>query len=126
MKKFQSQILYSATDLVNFTQCEHRTTMDMMHLETPMEKAVDSEEMEFIQSRGYDHEHDYVNRLKAAAKSVFEVNTGGPCNDIASLDAAAAATTDAMKQGVDVIYQAVLRNGIYFGYVDFLDRKSVG
>lgn len=125
MKKFQSKILYSATDLVNFTQCEHRTTMDMMHLETPMEKAADSEEMEFIQNRGYDHEHDYVKRLKAAAKSVIEVNTGGHGDDISVLDAAVAATTDAMKQGVDVIYQAVLRNDIYYGYVDFLRRVDV-
>ena len=67
MKIYNTKIFYSATDLVNFTQCEHRTTMDMINLETPMEKAPDSEELEFIQNRGYDHEHDYVKQLKGRA-----------------------------------------------------------
>ena len=122
MKIYNTKIFYSATDLVNFTQCEHRTTMDMINLETPMEKAPDSEELEFIQNRGYDHEHDYVKQLKGRAGTVVEISTKNCGRDIASLDRAAAETFEAMKKGVDIIYQAVLRNDCWYGYADFLRR----
>ena len=122
MKIYNTKIFYSATDLVNFTQCEHRTTMDMMNLETPMEKAPDSEELEFIQNRGYDHEHDYVKQLKGRAGTVVEISTKNCGRDIASLDRAASETFEAMKKGVDIIYQAVLRNDCWYGYADFLRR----
>jgi len=124
MKKFKVEVLYSATDLVNFTQCEHRVTMDMVNLETPMEKAPDSEELEFIQNRGYDHEHDYVKRLKSESKSLVEISTEDCGRDIASLNSSAADTAEAMKKGADIIYQAVLRDDCWYGYADFLRRVS--
>jgi len=45
MKIHDTNIFYSASDIVNFTQCEHRATMDLINLETPMKKAPDSEEI---------------------------------------------------------------------------------
>ena len=124
MRINNKKILYSATDLVNFTQCEHRTTMDLINLESPMEKAPDSEELEFIQNRGYDHEHDYVKRLKRKTKSVVEINTKNSGRDIASLAMSATETFEAMKQGADVIYQAVLHDDCWYGYADFLRRVN--
>jgi len=124
MRVYKTKVLYSANDLVNFTQCEHRVTMDMIDLETPIEKALDSEELEFIQNRGYDHEHDYVKRLKNQARSVIEISTEDCGKDIASFDRAAADTVAAMKKSIDIIYQAVLRDDCWYGYADFLRRVN--
>lgn len=115
MQKKENEILYSATDLVNFMQCEHRTTMDMINLETPMEKAESSEEMKLIQDRGFDHEHEYVKRLKNEAEHVAEITSG-------DFDEAVAETLEALKKGADVICQATLRDGCFIGHADFLRR----
>jgi uncharacterized protein len=124
MRILGQKTFYLATDLVYFTQCEHRTTLDMIDLETPMKKAADSEEMEFIQNRGYDHEHDYMKRLRSGAASFVEISAGDLGNDIRGLDKAAADTADAIRKGADIIYQAVLCDGPYCGYADFLRRVN--
>ncbi|MFH1734038.1 MAG: TM0106 family RecB-like putative nuclease [bacterium] len=115
MQKKENKIFYSATDLVNFMQCEHRTTMDMINLETPMERAEASEEMRLIQDRGFDHEHEYVKRLKNEAEHVAEI-TADDFNE------AVVETIEALKKGAGVIYQATLRDGCFIGHADFLRR----
>ena len=53
MQKTSSEnILYSATDLVNFLQCEHLTALDRKNIKTPLKKAVDDEQAELIKRKG--------------------------------------------------------------------------
>jgi uncharacterized protein len=44
MQKLSAGTLFSASDLVNFAACSHLTHVDLINLETPLEKAADSED----------------------------------------------------------------------------------
>jgi uncharacterized protein len=39
MQKKDTTILYSASDIVSFLDCEHKTTLDFIDLEPPLPKA---------------------------------------------------------------------------------------
>lgn len=115
MQRLGSTILYSASDLVNFLDCEHITTLDRQNLDTPMPKAAVDEQAELIQAKGEQHEIRYLSRLKAAGKGVYDVSTvkGGLTEKVE-------ATLAAMRVGAEVIYQACLCDDKFVGYADFL------
>ncbi len=117
MQKINGQIIFSASDLVHFMECEHLSILDRLHLDEPMEKAQDSEEAELIQNRGFSHERDYLEKAKASAKNYIDIATVAD-----SRDARVSATLDAMKQGVDLIYQATFYQPPLIGYADFLKK----
>jgi len=120
MQSIDGIIHYSASDLVNFLDCEHLTTLDLINLETPLPKAVDDEENLLYMHKGIIHETTYLEQLKHQGKSVADISVYG--ND---LDGAVAATIDAMQSGMDIIYQAALRDGCLLGHADFLRRVSM-
>src|SRR5207244_11858078 len=69
---------------------------------------------------GTAHEATYLDAYRAAGKNVVVIETSG-----ATLDAYARAreqTLEAMRSGIDVIYQATLFDGRWLGYADFLER----
>jgi predicted RecB family nuclease len=111
------EVLYSASDLVNFLECEHLTTLDLIDLKTPLPKTESSDDAKLIQAKGFAHEGRYFDELKAQCASVVDLTQiqGG-------LAQKAAATLDAMRAGAEVIYQATLRDGPYIGHADFLRR----
>ncbi len=117
MQKIEQNIIFSASDLVHFMECEHLSILDRLHLDTPMEKAKDSEEAELIQNRGFAHERAYLEKAKSTAKSYIDIAKAGE-----SRDARVAATVVAMKEGVDLIYQAAFYQAPMIGYADFLKR----
>ena len=45
MQILDGMLLASSSDIVNYLGCAHRTTLDLIDLDTPLEKAPDSEEM---------------------------------------------------------------------------------
>jgi uncharacterized protein len=108
---------FSASDLVNFSECAHLTTLDLRALEEPLERADDEEETRLIQGKGQAHEQAYLAHLQATGAKVADMRVGpkGP-------DAAVARTLEAMRAGADVIYQGALRDGRLTGYTDFLRR----
>jgi len=117
MQKLDGTILYSASDLVNFLECEHLTTLDLINLETPLPKTADSDEAKLIQGKGIAHEIAFVETLKRRYGSFIDIaKLGG------SLDDKIAATTQAMRDGVEIVYQATLRDGCFIGHADFLRR----
>lgn len=117
MQKIHGAILYSASDLVNFLECEHLTTLDLVNLDTPLPKAKDDEQAVLIQHKGLEHESRYLHDLRAGGMEVFDAKAEG--RDIA---AAAEATRQAMAKGVPVIFQGCLVSREFVGYVDFLRR----
>lgn len=48
MMKQGTGLLLSASDIVNYLGCAHRTTLDLIDFETPLEKAPDDEQMELV------------------------------------------------------------------------------
>jgi uncharacterized protein len=121
MQSDGSGVLYSAKDLINFLGCQHSTALDLdvaarvLHAPDEAEDAY----LELLKDKGNDHERAYLATLKAQGKSVREIAR------VDSLDEMTEATRQAMRDGVDVIYQGALRSGQWHGYSDFLIRVNV-
>lgn len=117
MQKRGEGILYSASDIVNYIECEHLTTLDLIDLETPLPKTEDSDQAKLIQAKGYAHEADFLELLKARHSSLIDIaETGG------TLKQKAAATLQAMHDGYEIIFQATLQYGCLIGHADFLRK----
>jgi predicted RecB family nuclease len=113
MQRHQGKLLFAASDIFHFAGCPHRTTLDLINLETPLEKTTDDEYAVLIQQKGHEHEHRYLRRLKEEGRLVAEIP------DTWQIDEPAARTVEAMRSGADVIYQAVLFDVPWFGKADF-------
>ena len=112
--------LISASDLVAFLECEHLTMLDMRSLTDNAMRAcrsVADESAALIARKGMEHEHAYLARLRAEGRQVVDIAA-----DKGSTDDKVQRTLQAMRDGVEVIYQATLRNGPLFGHADFLRR----
>ncbi len=114
MFKQQSTVLVSASDIVNYLGCAHRTALDLIDLETPLEKAPVDEQMALVQEKGREHEAGFLDGLREAG-GLVEI-------DGASLEEKLQRTREAMRAGAGVIYQAALREGQFIGHADFLRR----
>lgn len=122
MQTKDSMLLYSATDLVNFLECEHVTSLDFLNLHTPLPRASVDESTELIQRKGYEHEGAYVQHLRDRGLTLIDIAEGNE-----SLEAKVKATIEAMRTGVDVVFQATLMHNNLAGFADFLikvDRPS--
>lgn len=117
MHKSNGRILYSATDLVGFLECEHLTALDLLDLDTPLPRAPEDEQVALIQQKGHEHERNYVAELRARTGSFVDISQRrGDTRERIGF------TIEAMRAGVDVIYQAALGSGDFIGYPDFLRR----
>lgn len=109
-----ASIEMSASDLAQFLGCRHRTALDMAvahglrnapHWVDPV--------VEILQQRGFQHEKDYVEDLRARGLRVEDLREGG-----------AADAVGAMREGTDVIVQPTLRMDPWFGRPDILRRVA--
>ncbi len=116
--------VYSATDLVGFLECGHLTNLERAALAQLVKKPVrQNDEIELIARRGLDHEHRYLERLRADGRTVASIERDGSGSDQGTfLRAAAADTQVAMRAGAQVIYQATFFDGRWRGHADFLHR----
>ena len=55
MQKRDDRILCSASDLVNYLECEHLTTLDLIDLVTPLSRTQDDEQAKLIHAKGLSH-----------------------------------------------------------------------
>jgi predicted RecB family nuclease len=118
MYKSKGSVIYSASDLVSFLECEHTTSLGLIDLDTPLPRAPADEEVTLLHDKGLAHEGRYVEQLKA---------TGGAFVDLSgtqNVDARIRATVQAMHDGADIVYQGALRSGDLIGYPDFLRRVT--
>lgn len=115
--KSGGKILYSATDLVGFLECEHLTTLDLLDLESPLRRAPEDEQVALTQQKGHEHERAHVERLRAQTSSFVDISEqrGDVWERIGF-------TIEAMRAGADIIYQGALASGDCIGYPDFLRR----
>jgi uncharacterized protein len=116
MQKKANTILYSASDIVSFLDCEHKTTLDLIDLETPLPKAEDDEEAMLYQKKGFEHEGSYVEHLKSRVSVFVDISPAKNDTD------AAAGTIEAMRSGADIIYQAAFIEHPFLGHADFLKK----
>ena len=94
--------------------------MNRLALEFPdkaPEKDPEDELIGVLQNKGFQHEEAQEELFKSQGLSVQKI-------EAETIDLKKQATLDAMKNGVDVIFQAYLENKQFFGYADFLVKVS--
>jgi uncharacterized protein len=103
----------SPSALAVFLACEHATALELAH--TPTQERGDPQ-VELIRRKGEEHERAYLESLRAQGLGVAEISFEGDWDD------AAARTAQALRDGVEVVYQGVFTDGRWRGIADFLMR----
>ncbi|MER7074069.1 TM0106 family RecB-like putative nuclease [Terrabacter sp. NPDC000476] len=123
MQRIDGHLVLSPTDLTKHVACAHITTLDLEALEggrAGVRASGTDDSLNLVFAKGLEHEHAYLERLRAEGRVV---------EDVAALGlrgaAAEAATVDAMRRGVDVVYQATFFDGHWVGLADFLVRVDL-
>jgi predicted RecB family nuclease len=115
MRLQAQKLLFSASDLVNFLGCAHASYLDLRQLVEPVEFPHPDAAAALIQQKGLEHERSYLAALIAGGRNVIEISG----DDIAERTAL---TREAMRCGIEVIYQGALVSKPWLGYADFLER----
>jgi uncharacterized protein len=116
-------LVVSATDLVGYLACDHLTTLELGVADDLWSKPHEREdpEVRLLQERGEAHERAYLARLRAEGRDVVELAPPDPRTPD-GYRAPEARTLAAMQAGAGAIYQALLFDGRWLGYADFLLR----
>jgi predicted RecB family nuclease len=125
MQSVDGQLVYSATDLVGFLECSHLPNLERAALEGHLKRPMrDDPVLDRVAKRGIEHERRFLEELEAdeRAPSVVTIEEDEVLPRTERLKAGAERTLAAMRDGADVIYQAVLFDGRRLGLVDFLRR----
>ena len=117
MRLYGERLLLSAGDLNSFLGCRHATNLARRLLDgEPIEKGPADATLELVQRRGLAHEAAFLRSLEAEGRQVVVIPDGR------NLEARVDATTAAMQQGAQVIFQGALARGRWHGFADFLVR----
>ena len=103
--------LYSPSDLVTFLECSHTTFLSSKGESTSKNNDAFNA---LLKQKGFEHEQSYLQTLRDQGLSVVEI-----AKDV-KLAARVQATTQALRNGADVIFQAVLHDGCWRGDTDLL------
>ena len=118
MRLINGEIRLSATDLSNHLGCHHLTVLNVDDvLKRRKKPQFDNDSLKALQKRGLEHEAAYLESLKTAGLSVTELIT-----EDKDTKTKVAETLEAMKSGVDIIFQATLTAPGWLGYADFLRK----
>src|SRR3954462_2243981 len=128
MQRLDGRLVLSPTDLTHHQECAHLTRLDLGVAagEWAAPDVEVSEELQLVFDRGLDHEKKYLASLKAAGKTVVEIATAF---DFDGRRRAEEETVEAMRRGVDVVYQGTFFDGAWGGRAGFLlrgDKPSPG
>src|SRR5258708_27794818 len=119
MQYANGRILLSPSDLNDYVNCRHLTTLAREVARGERAKPhVADEGAHLLQEKGELHELQFLQHLHAESRDVVEIAMDGRWD----FDAAAARTVDAMRAGAGVIAQATFVNGPWRGRADFLMR----
>jgi predicted RecB family nuclease len=107
---------FTATELANFLECEHRTVLDRLVRSRKLERPGQTElERDLLRKRGEAHEATVLAHYEGRGLGVVK---------IPRTPDAAEKTLGAMQRGAEVIYQGVLQNGDWVGRPDFLVKRA--
>ena len=119
MQTLDGRLWLSPSDVTTFLACDHATTFAARvargELVVP---AAENAEAQLIFRKGLEHEEAYLQRLRAEGKTVAEI-------ELEDWHRGREKTVDAMRSGVDVVYQGVFMDGGWRGLADFLVRTEV-
>lgn len=120
MHRSASSLILAATDLSAFSECEHKTVLDIAVAEKKLERPGQNElERKLLEKRGVEHERTVLDRYRAEGRAVVTIPSP-PGSTSEELADAARATEAALESAADVVYQGVLFDGAWLGRPDFL------
>jgi uncharacterized protein len=117
MKYKNNQFIYSPSDLSSHSSCKHLTKLNKQNArgEIADPEIYNNLVLKMLKEKGIEFEASHLQKLKDEGKTITEINNEDPH--------AEKHTIDAMKEGVDVVYQARLKeDGKWSGWADFLMR----
>lgn len=119
-------VRYKPTDLAGMLSCDHLVALERQrHTSGTSQPYFDDPIRELLELRGRAHEQKYLSKLEADGLNVRRVAEDADVRDSEFWARGYAATLEAMRAGVDVIYQAPLVGRGYSGIADFLLKKAV-
>lgn len=124
MYKLDGRLILSASDLTGFLACRHLTQLDLTVARGELEEPHRPDPLlDMISRLGLEHETNYLQELKAEGLAVAVV--GESEHSVDSLQQRATETFEALKSGIDLIYQATFFDGTWRGHADFLRKVDI-
>jgi predicted RecB family nuclease len=121
VKPDNGRILLSPSDVTAYLACEHLTTLSLRAARGDIARPdAINEQAELLFRKGLEHEQAYLERLRGEGRDVRVVDVE------AGFESAAEATREALAEGVEIVYQAVLVADGWRGVADFLMRQPDG
>jgi predicted RecB family nuclease len=119
MQATNGQITLSPSDVTAYLACEHLTTLSLAVARNELVKPPsDNDQAEPIFRKGQEHEEAYLRLLESEGKTVARIELK-PEHD---WQRATRETEEAMRAGVEVVYQAAFSADGWRGVADFLLR----
>ncbi|MBV9973508.1 MAG: TM0106 family RecB-like putative nuclease, partial [Candidatus Eremiobacteraeota bacterium] len=123
MQKIGDRIIYSASDLNKYLECDYLLALDLEALRGKLQRPEQTDYSKLITSKGIKHEARHLENERGRWNGgVIELPSETNAETIADFEAAEAETRKAMEKGTKVIYQAAFFDGQWFGRADFLQR----
>src|ERR1700747_1692437 len=98
--------MFSATDVASFLACQHVSALERAEARKEIKKPFFNDPtVEMLQRLGNEHEQRYLRQLEEEGLTVAKIGLGG------SWKSAVEETTQAIRRGADVIYQATFLEG---------------
>jgi predicted RecB family nuclease len=120
MQNLDGVVVFSATDVNNFLECEHVTQLELAIAEGRLTVAPLSDaHATLLAQKGDAHEQAYLHALREAGTEIVEIDCGPRHDDLSD---AVQRTVAAMRAGAPVIYQPAFLDGQWRGHADFLER----
>ncbi|PYN71084.1 MAG: nuclease, partial [Candidatus Rokuibacteriota bacterium] len=119
MQLLADRLVLSPSDLNDYVECEHLTTLAREVAWGKRSRPhVANQYGELLGRKGEEHEAAYLAHLRGEGRQVVDVRPA----DVWDFEAGARATVEAMRAGVEIIYQATFVHGDWRGRADFLER----
>src|SRR5215510_2320649 len=119
MQATGSRLVLSPSDLNDYNECAHLTTLALeVARGTRRRPYVPEDHADLLRRKGEEHEAAYLADLRAKGCQVVDVIG----SDRWDFETSARATEEAMRAGAEVIYQATFVHGDWRGRADFLER----
>jgi predicted RecB family nuclease len=112
--------MFSATDIANFLACRHTATLARAESRNEITKPFfKNQTIDLLRTLGIEHERRYLRELSEKdGFSIAQIATSGSWKD------AVAETVEALRRGVDAIYQGTFLDAPWGGRSDFLVRVN--
>ena len=108
MQATNSRLVLSPSDLNDYVECSHLTTLAReVARGTRRRPHLPEDHADLLRRKGEEHEAAYLAGLRAQGRQVVDVIGADPWD----FDSSARATTDAMRAGAEIIYQATFVQG---------------